>query len=124
MFCKNPADIRCNNPDCPIKLVYDFFNSNKCPKGGCQHTSEDILYKKQQKLVDTMIASDIFFLCNYDNNPIFIVSSDDDMWPPIYSAILSKKTVFHIQTNDNNVTLNEYTKNINSGYRRLYMNSK
>jgi hypothetical protein len=54
--------------------------------------------RQQQKLVDTMLAADLIHLGSTSNEPIAIVTSDDDLMPPVIQAVYSGAEVLHLHT--------------------------
>ena len=57
-----------------------------------------LLSRREQKLVDTMIVADLIHLASRGETPIGLVSSDDDMWPGILSALNIGASVIHVHT--------------------------
>lgn len=106
--CLKPSEAGCNKNDCPLNILFNFFTIDRCPKEGCNLRPKNFLYRGTQKLVDNMIASDIFYLCS--NNLItIIVSSDEDFWPSIYYAIKTSNRVIHIHCKNNRQMPSHYT---------------
>jgi hypothetical protein len=57
---KHPVDCGCSTPNCPIVAIHDFIKNKSCPS--CNSIKpKDIFYRGEQKLVDTMITSDLIF---------------------------------------------------------------
>ncbi|MDP3859826.1 MAG: hypothetical protein Q8Q73_18860 [Stagnimonas sp.] len=82
---------------CPIKHIATFINQEQCDSSGCSVTPSDILNKEEQKLVDTMIVSDIAYLATRTTDPaIGVVSADYDIWPGIVSALAFGTSVLHV----------------------------
>lgn len=52
----------------------------------------------EQKLVDTMLVADLIHLAINGEMTIAVVSSDDDFWPGILSAMTLGAHVVHIGT--------------------------
>lgn len=95
---KDPNNLGCVDQTCPVKGVYEFITTGSCINQCCSVTSETMLYRGSQKLVDSMIAADIFFLMQNKTVPIILVSSDDDFWPAIHVVINSSSKFIHIHT--------------------------
>lgn len=95
---KKPSDTTCRNSNCPIDVLYDFFKDGLCPIRGCAGTVAALADQQQQKLVDTMLVADLIYLASNQTDPIAVVSSDDDMWPGINSALAIGKHVVHLET--------------------------
>jgi hypothetical protein len=94
--CSHPTTINCIEPYCPIIPMHDFITNNACPVASCRVKPADFLHKDEQKLVDTMLTADIIHLAKIGVSPICIVTSDDDLWPGIQTAVSSGATVIHI----------------------------
>ena len=94
----NPREVGCIDPDCPNLALYNLFTSNKCAKPGCNKTLKDLFYKREQKLVDSMIVADLIFYAVNGEETISIVSSDDDLWPGICYALLAGCHVTQVHT--------------------------
>src|SRR5208282_577710 len=68
-------------------LTLTFFLVGKCPDSSCARTAEQFLKRSEQKLVDTMIVSDLIHLASTGESAIAVVSSDDDLWPGMLMAM-------------------------------------
>jgi len=111
---RTPKSIGCTRPDCPLIFVYDFISNNICDK--CRKFKpSDFFYRGEQKLVDTMITSDLIFSSS-KNSTLCIVSSDDDFWPGIMTVLYHGKKVIHIHTKNNRRTPSYYSKNAGNNY--------
>src|SRR5579863_1109854 len=63
LMAHDPVARGCHHPVCPISEVYKFLQQNYCHV--CRTVIlEDIIYRQEQKLVDTMLTSDMIFLGN------------------------------------------------------------
>jgi len=108
----HPSSCNCTNANCPIVTTYDFLANKKC--GACNTISpEDIFYRGEQKLVDTMITSDLLFSNSLTS--IAIVSSDDDFWPGIKTSLVQGKKVIHLHTR-NRLMPSSYTSTTTTNY--------
>lgn len=102
--CQTPSKVTCRNASCPIDPMASFLNDGRCPVDGCLAEPKMLLSRSEQKLVDTMIVADMIHLANQGEVCIGLVSSDDDMWPGILSALNLGVSVIHLQTRNLNVT--------------------
>jgi uncharacterized LabA/DUF88 family protein len=103
----------CTNATCPIVATHLFLRNNKC--GVCNTVKpEDVFYRGEQKLVDTMLTSDLIFSSNQSAN-LGVVSSDDDFWPGIKTTLATGKKVIQIHTR-NRTMPNSYTRTTLSNY--------
>ena len=50
-----------------------------------------------QKLVDTMLTADLIQVSRPAATHIAVVTSDDDLWPGIYTALSQGATVHHVR---------------------------
>jgi uncharacterized LabA/DUF88 family protein len=78
-----------------------------------------LLYRTEQKLVDTMIAADLFALHLQSSRRIAVVTSDDDLWPPIKLLLQLGVQVFHIHTIPGRRTPQFYCRNAGTDYIQL-----
>lgn len=104
----------CGRPNCPMRIVSDFFKNNRCPNEGCSTTPADVLRKQEQKLVDTMLTADLIHLVKSSNYDIAVVSSDDDLWPGLQTALHYGARVIQVHTASDRQTPNQYT----SGFKQ------
>lgn len=103
----------CTNTSCPIVTTHQFLTNNIC--GACNTVRpEHVFYRGEQKLVDTMLTSDLIFSSNQPAN-LGVVSSDDDFWPGIKTTLASGKKVIQLHTR-NRTTPNSYTRTTHSNY--------
>lgn len=108
-----PIRCGCTDPTCPLIAVYDFINNDGCSK--CNIIKpKDIFYRGEQKLVDTMLTSDLIYLSNQPNN-LCIVSSDDDFWPGIITTLMYGKKIIHLHTRTR-TTPTHYSRNAGTNY--------
>ncbi|MBW7913512.1 MAG: hypothetical protein H3C54_07420 [Taibaiella sp.] len=103
----------CKNQSCELSIVYNFFNSGNCSQCNTIKVG-DMFAKHEQKLVDTMLTVDLVDLAIIGNN-ILVVSSDDDLWPGILSALTKGVQVVQMHTKGRN-TNNYYLTTANNNY--------
>ena len=109
----HPSTCGCTDPSCPIIAAYNFINNDVCVK--CNSIKpKDIFYRGEQKLVDTMLTSDLIYLASQSNN-LCIVSSDDDFWPGIITTLMYGKKIIHLHTKTRN-TPTYYSINSGTNY--------
>jgi uncharacterized LabA/DUF88 family protein len=102
--CQTPSKVACRNASCPIDPMASFLNAGRCPVEGCIAEPNMLLSRSEQKLVDTMIVADMIYLASQGESCIGLVSSDDDMWPGILSALNLGVGVIHLQTRILNIS--------------------
>lgn len=96
--CNDPAKAGCTVPNCPMLVVHQFFSLGKCPEAGCAKTVDQFVSRSEQKLVDTMLVSDLVHLAHSGETCIAILSSDDDLWPGMLMAMSHGVQVVHVGT--------------------------
>lgn len=98
MRCKSPPEVGCSLSACPIPTIKKFFDDWRCPGSGCSVRPSNVLSRGEQKLVDTMLATDLAYLALNSSDPVSVISSDDDFWPTILLAAELNKEVIHVST--------------------------
>jgi hypothetical protein len=96
--CHNPATVGCTNSSCALVPMHSFFRSQSCPVTGCGIIASQLIFKNEQKLVDTMLTADLLYLYMQKAQRVGVVSSDDDMWPAIKTVLELGMQVFHVHT--------------------------
>lgn len=96
--CRPPVAAGCVNAACPLTAMQAFISTRTCPEAGCTVTTADIITRPQQKLVDTMLTADAIYLAQNDPRLLCIVSSDDDLWPAIRTAVMLSRPIVHLHT--------------------------
>lgn len=114
----HPRNCGCSSINCPIENVFYFITNNICNVCNVV-TPEDILYRGEQKLIDTMLTSDLIYSFNLSSN-LCIVSSDDDFWPGIMTTLTLGKKVVQIHTKARPTPV-FYTQNASSNYIQKYL---
>jgi uncharacterized LabA/DUF88 family protein len=103
----------CKTANCPIVATHKFLLNQVCDV--CNRIKpEDIFYRGEQKLVDTMLTSDLIFSANQPSN-LAVVSSDDDFWPGIKTTLVNGKKVIQIHTR-RRTTPSSYTQTTHMNY--------
>ena len=71
---------------CPVRILQKFIKNKErlCNNNGCTTKHQEILYRKEQKMIDTMMTCDVI---TYSSEPtvkaIYIASDDVDLFPCI-----------------------------------------
>ena len=116
----DPTALGCTLPDrCPLRPGYDFFVRGRCPEHSCTVSEHLVVRRREQKLVDTMLAADVFFNVHTRMPRIAVVSSDDDLWPAIRTALQLEVDVVHIHTERRYATRAEYLHGGGARYVQL-----
>ena len=98
---KVPTAIGCTDPDCVLPLMKKLLKTGNCPKPGCVVAERDLVYRHEQKIVDTMLSCDLIYAANRGTNQIALVSSDDDFLPPLRTALLCGTAAIRFHTKPN-----------------------
>lgn len=96
--CKHPVSQGCRDPSCPLVVMTQALTVNRCPTTNCSVRPRELLERNEQKLVDSMMAVDSLFVRQTLQHPIAIVSSDDDLWPPIHMLLATGRDLHLIHT--------------------------
>ncbi|MCP4538319.1 MAG: NYN domain-containing protein [Chloroflexi bacterium] len=118
---KSPKSLGCSQGDCGLRHLEALSKKGKCPEPGCSVTIQDIIVKKEQKLVDVMLASDLLYLAEtQSHNLTVVVTSDEDLWPAIQQALIKKnKSLIHVQAKSNHHTPTYYSHLVNIMYTEI-----
>ena len=110
----NPiTECGCPHSDCPVLETYLFLKNKSCTVCSTMKP-ENIFYRGEQKLVDTMLTADLIYSSSQPQN-IGVVSSDDDLWPGIKTTLVQGKRVIQVHTR-NRTTPNFYTRTTHTNY--------
>ncbi|MBU1245184.1 NYN domain-containing protein [Myxococcota bacterium] len=101
-----PASIGCIDPDCILPMVKKLLKKGTCPKHGCNISVTDLVYRHEQKIVDSMLACDLIFAADSGVQHIVLVGGDDDFLPPLRTITLRGASVvrFFTKPNDQRVS--------------------
>ena len=107
--CAEPAD-------CPIAPIEALVDRKKCPADSCSTPIARVFPRtRQQKLVDTMLVADLIYLACATRGPVVVVSTDDDLWPGIRTALHLGLPVHHVHT-ENRTTPGMYASAVTDSY--------
>lgn len=119
LICRSPNHIGCQRTDCPMTAVERFFRTRTCPHKGCSLTFDDFLSKSEQKLVDSMLITDLLHYSKIGHRRIALTSSDDDFWPGILAVLIDGVELIHIHTKDCSSSSRHYLASIPKGYHTI-----
>lgn len=85
-----------DSSSCGVATLEPFFRTHVCPRQGCSVEPTDVLDRAEQKMVDSMILIDMVHVARQTNEPIVLVSADDDLWPGIHFILLTGAEVVHV----------------------------
>lgn len=118
----NPSSVGCRLADrCPLRPGYEFLALGVCPDQGCEVMVPQAMKRREQKLVDTMLAADVFFNAYRRERRIAVVSSDDDLWPAIRTALQLGVEVIHVHTLKGYSTKPSYIREAGAGYVQVHL---
>jgi hypothetical protein len=58
---QKPQNVGCSDTTCPLPLAAKLLKSGSCPIPACTITAWDLVYRHEQKIVDTMLTCDIIY---------------------------------------------------------------
>jgi hypothetical protein len=115
--------VGCHVPGgCPLAPMASFLAAGTCSQPGCGVTVETALFREQQKLVDTMLVADMIHFARLSassQEPLVIVSTDDDIWPGIHTAVIYGAAVLHVHPVPGRATPPHYSALVGGTYRQL-----
>ncbi len=109
----------CSIQNCSVTALAAFFRHGKCPTQGCNLPQESFLSKREQKLIDTMITSDLILMASRKDE-VFVVSSDEDMWPGIKTALSLGAGITQVHTKSN-AARNPYNTSPNASFNEVFI---
>jgi len=77
-----PDEVGCTNTECSLLIAKKLLRTGKCPSNSCSVSRADLVYRNEQKIVDTMLACDLLYYAQLGYDHIMLVSGDDDFLPP------------------------------------------
>jgi hypothetical protein len=112
LHCDKGRVQRCGETDCSLRILVECFEQKKCANDRCRTTPGDVLKKQEQKLVDTMMTADLVHLAKLGRHDLAVVSSDDDLWPGIQTALLYGARVIQVHTRPGRDTPEDYARGL------------
>lgn len=112
---QSPQDAGCARVECTLTLLKKFLKTGKCPTASCAITSDSLIYRSEQKLVDTMLACDLLYAQMHGVDYIVLVSGDDDFIPPVRTLLLRGAPVVRVHPK-----FSSQRQLISAGATRLY----
>jgi hypothetical protein len=77
-----------------------------------------LLSRPEQKMIDTLLVTDLTYLSTRKATVIAVVSTDDDMWPGIRQALLNGARVMHIHPVPGRATPTHFLVALPAGYHQ------
>lgn len=98
---QEPAAVGCVEPNCLLPMAKKLLRHGKCPVTTCAVAAGDLVYRHEQKIVDTMLTCDFIYASNLGYDRLLLVSGDDDFLPPVRTALLRGSQIirFHPKPN-------------------------
>lgn len=85
---KEPAIVGCTENACILPMMKRLLRTGSCPQVNCAVAMNDLVYRNEQKIVDTMLSCDLIHAANGIADRIILVSGDDDFLPPLRTVLL------------------------------------
>jgi len=112
---ESPFENCVNTESCAIGNVAAFVNDRRCPGEECGVRPKHIFIRPEQKLVDSMIVADVIALASR-REACAVISSDDDVWPGIRTALDFGIEIFHLQSKPGQITPEAYLEGVGENY--------
>ena len=93
---KKREEVNCTHGECLLPILSKFLKNGKCPRAGCTVDDPTLIWRNEQKLVDSMIACDMVYSANIRMSYIVLVSDDDDFVPVLLALGAMRQSVFRI----------------------------
>ena len=104
---QTPAAVGCTDSSCPLPMTKKLLESGSCSLSSCAVTLSDLVYRQEQKIVDTMLTCDMVHAPTQGYQQLILLSGDEDFLPPLRTVVLRGTPVarFHPQSNRNRTPL-------------------
>ncbi|MDH5517836.1 MAG: NYN domain-containing protein [Gammaproteobacteria bacterium] len=99
---EEPHNVGCVDAECVLPLMKKLIKKRRCPKQNCGVLADDLIYRKEQKIVDTMLSCDLIQASFEQMDKIILISGDDDFLPPLRTVILNGKEVIRFHPKQSN----------------------
>jgi uncharacterized LabA/DUF88 family protein len=114
---ERPIDVGCTESGCPLPLAKKLIKTGMCPISTCTVAKGSLVYRQEQKIVDTMLACDMIYASKLGYDRIIVVSGDDDFLPPIRTVLRYGTPVsrFHPLPNRTRIPIAGFEKQLLEG---------
>jgi uncharacterized LabA/DUF88 family protein len=112
---QNPQDVGCTNTNCTLPLLKKLLKNGSCPAAMCGISATDLVYRSEQKIVDTMLTCDLLYSQHQRLDHVVLVSADDDFIPPIRTLLLRGTSIIRVLPQ-----MSSQRQKITAGPLRLY----
>ena len=106
---------------CPVAAIDPFIRNAGCPVDGCPVEPRAVLAREEQKLVDSMLVVDLIHFAETTDEPLVVVSADDDLWPGIRFVLLRGARVIHVIPRRGRVDRKRYRSLETESYSQVVM---
>jgi len=104
VFNVDPSKICRNDSTCELFMLHSILSNHKC----CNKDLFGAFLFNEQKLVDSMISTDLLYLSSLKSTDLYLVSSDDDFIPTIRYLCFLGNSVSIIHTLSSYLIKKEY----------------
>lgn len=111
---QSQIDVGCIDRQCVLPLVKQLLKTGTCPVATCSIVSKDLLYRNEQKIVDSMLTCDLIYSQRQGFHHVVLVSGDDDFIPPVRSLLLNGVSIIRVHPKQS-----AHRKPITAGAHRL-----
>lgn len=116
---RSSEEFSCSRDDCFLGLLRSTLRKKRCKIDGCDRPIIDVLYRAEQKMVDTMMTCDLMGQITNHDDLIVVVSDDTDFFPPIRCLVDAGVCVVWVVTQGEN----PYRRRLeqNSNFRTIHI---
>jgi hypothetical protein len=120
----HPIDLGCRDINCPLVGVHEYIKTRRCPSRACAIDVGSMIYRGQQKMVDTMLAVDLLHHArepDVTGQPIVLISNDHDYWPPMRAALHLGSPVTQVDPRTTQPLPEYYTSKAGPQFRSVFL---
>lgn len=118
--CEDAPFPACGAPSsCPIAALAPFVRDAECPVSACSVEPNSVLTREEQKLVDSMLIVDLIHFAEAADQPLVVVSADEDLWPGLRFVLLRGAHVIHVVPRRVRLDRDRYRKLETPTYSRI-----
>lgn len=85
---ETPQNAGCTDSNCILPLMSKLIKTGRCPRSGCSTLDTNLVYRHEQKIVDTMLSCDLIHGGRTQYDGVVLISGDDDFLPPLRTVLL------------------------------------
>lgn len=112
--CAGPAT-------CPVVGLEEFIRDDACPVARCPVEPRAVFTRAEQKLVDSMLVLDLVHFAETTDQPLVLVSGDEDFWPAIRFVLLRGIRIIHVVPRRTRTDRERYRGLETATYSRIVM---